>query len=268
MQVARTKLRGVHDCEDSNIAKTPILRRLYFYLESYYTPRKLLPIRAHPEKMDPLRSAQQSLLDEDGHRRGSEVIQQSIVNIAQQSLEDGSLPRKGSASTTPVYRDLPQSGDAEARGHGVIIDNVERSNLPERASTAIVRCDLQQSGDVGTFQPDGPIDTVENTSPQSETVELQPDVSDSSDRMTAQNGTDEAEAEEDAYADRAPTWRPFWLRPAVLSTFAGLFFCGTVALSVMLWYSQQNDGLITTRRNLEYIWRFGPTASKDLPSWN
>ncbi|KAJ0340677.1 hypothetical protein KNSL1_011428 [Colletotrichum chrysophilum] len=55
-------------------------------------------------------------------------------------------------------------------------------------------------------------------------------------------------------------WRPVWLRPVTLSTFLALFIALTIALPVMLWYSQENDGLVRTRQNLVYLWRFGPTA--------
>ncbi|KAI8290870.1 hypothetical protein K4K56_006927 [Colletotrichum sp. SAR 10_98] len=55
-------------------------------------------------------------------------------------------------------------------------------------------------------------------------------------------------------------WRPVWLRPVTLSTFLALFIALTIVLPVMLWYSQENDGLVRTRENLVYLWRFGPTA--------
>lgn len=58
------------------------------------------------------------------------------------------------------------------------------------------------------------------------------------------------------------TWRPWWLQPIILGTFAGLFLCAAVALSVMLVYSQRKKGLCETRADLEYIWRFAPTAGK------
>lgn len=57
-------------------------------------------------------------------------------------------------------------------------------------------------------------------------------------------------------------WRPVWLRPVTLSSFLALFIALTIVLPVMLWYSQENDGLVRTRENLVYLWRFGPTASK------
>ncbi|KAF6808322.1 hypothetical protein CMUS01_13926 [Colletotrichum musicola] len=56
------------------------------------------------------------------------------------------------------------------------------------------------------------------------------------------------------------TWGPFWLQPAVLGSFAGLFLLAAVALAVMIWYSEKNEGLFETRSELEYIWRFAPTA--------
>ncbi|KAJ0363702.1 hypothetical protein COL26b_012819 [Colletotrichum chrysophilum] len=61
-------------------------------------------------------------------------------------------------------------------------------------------------------------------------------------------------------------WRPVWLRPVTLSTFLALFIALTIALPVMLWYSQENDGLVRTRQNLVYLWRFGPTATMLSPA--
>ncbi|KAF9871300.1 hypothetical protein CkaCkLH20_11221 [Colletotrichum karsti] len=55
-------------------------------------------------------------------------------------------------------------------------------------------------------------------------------------------------------------WRPKWLRPIVLSIFLAIFVVFTVALPVMLWYSQNNSGLVQTRQSYVYLWRFGPTA--------
>ncbi|KAL0936865.1 uncharacterized protein CTRU02_209081 [Colletotrichum truncatum] len=65
-------------------------------------------------------------------------------------------------------------------------------------------------------------------------------------------------------------WRPYWLRPSVLSIFVALFLLFTACLPVMYWYSQEHDGLLKTRQNLVYLWRFGPTAVLTLISmfWN
>ncbi|OHE90715.1 hypothetical protein CORC01_13997 [Colletotrichum orchidophilum] len=62
--------------------------------------------------------------------------------------------------------------------------------------------------------------------------------------------------------DRTATWRPTWLRPLVLVWFASLFLFLSMALAVMLWYSQTNRGLFETRQSIlhTYLWRFGPTA--------
>ncbi|KAK1597248.1 uncharacterized protein LY79DRAFT_600664 [Colletotrichum navitas] len=57
-----------------------------------------------------------------------------------------------------------------------------------------------------------------------------------------------------------PRWRPTWLRPIVLLTFLALFVLLAVVLPVMLWYSQNHNGLFQTRASLVYLWRFGPTA--------
>ncbi|KAK1490707.1 hypothetical protein CTAM01_10633 [Colletotrichum tamarilloi] len=66
--------------------------------------------------------------------------------------------------------------------------------------------------------------------------------------------------EEKALVHEDPTWRPAWLRPFVLATFAGLFSCAAVALLIMLCYSHKNDGLFRTGSTLTFWWKFGPTA--------
>ncbi|KAK1494100.1 hypothetical protein CCUS01_13767 [Colletotrichum cuscutae] len=66
--------------------------------------------------------------------------------------------------------------------------------------------------------------------------------------------------EEKALVHEDPTWRPAWLRPFVLATFAGLFSCAAVALLIMSCYSHENDGLFRTGSTLTFWWKFGPTA--------
>lgn len=64
-------------------------------------------------------------------------------------------------------------------------------------------------------------------------------------------------------ASSSSIWRPFWLRPAILATFCGIFFALAVALLVMLVHSQRNDGLGSVQKNgFRHLWRFGPTAGK------
>ncbi|KAF6828291.1 hypothetical protein CMUS01_08651 [Colletotrichum musicola] len=75
-----------------------------------------------------------------------------------------------------------------------------------------------------------------------------------------EDDTDDTNPGVNGAAKREPTWRPQWLRPAVLAAFAGLFLCITIALPVALWYSQRHDGLTRTRQSYGYVWRFGPTA--------
>ncbi|VUC32059.1 unnamed protein product [Clonostachys rosea] len=60
--------------------------------------------------------------------------------------------------------------------------------------------------------------------------------------------------------ERSQTWHPFWLRPLVLGTFSVFFMCYAVVLPVLLALSNRNDGLLEARRDLEQLWRFGPTA--------
>lgn len=64
----------------------------------------------------------------------------------------------------------------------------------------------------------------------------------------------------DATTDSYSTWRPFWVQPAILAGFTGLFFIVAAALVALSVYSHRNDGLASARDNLRYLWRFGPTA--------
>ncbi|CAH0018468.1 unnamed protein product [Clonostachys rhizophaga] len=58
----------------------------------------------------------------------------------------------------------------------------------------------------------------------------------------------------------ATSWRPFWLGHIRLAGFGLWFLCCTIALPIMLHYSELNKGLLVTREDLAYLWRFGPTA--------
>ncbi|GKT93963.1 hypothetical protein Ct61P_11813 [Colletotrichum tofieldiae] len=68
--------------------------------------------------------------------------------------------------------------------------------------------------------------------------------------------------------DGRGTWRPKWLRPAVLGMFVCFFLFLTAALAIMLHYSRNNDGLFQVDQSLlhVYVWRFGPTAILTLLS--
>ena len=57
-----------------------------------------------------------------------------------------------------------------------------------------------------------------------------------------------------------PSWRPFWLRPVVLSSFGVIFLLLAVSFEMLLWTSDRNNGLVTSRPELEYIWTYIPTA--------
>ncbi|KAH7001325.1 hypothetical protein EDB80DRAFT_616724 [Ilyonectria destructans] len=59
---------------------------------------------------------------------------------------------------------------------------------------------------------------------------------------------------------QSPPWHPFWLRQVMLGSFCGLFMCCTIALPVMLSFSKRNNGLLESRPNDAYLWRFSPTA--------
>uniref|UniRef100_A0A8H7NDE7 Uncharacterized protein n=1 Tax=Bionectria ochroleuca TaxID=29856 RepID=A0A8H7NDE7_BIOOC len=60
--------------------------------------------------------------------------------------------------------------------------------------------------------------------------------------------------------DGSEKWQPFWLRPSILGIFSGFFLCCVVVLPVILVISNRNNGLLEARRDLEQLWRFGPTA--------
>lgn len=66
----------------------------------------------------------------------------------------------------------------------------------------------------------------------------------------------------DKTSGRPLPWRPFWVRPAMLAAFCGLFLTFVVSMIATIIYSRQNDGLFTAHENYRYFWRFGPTAGK------
>uniref|UniRef100_A0A8H7NET9 Uncharacterized protein n=1 Tax=Bionectria ochroleuca TaxID=29856 RepID=A0A8H7NET9_BIOOC len=67
-------------------------------------------------------------------------------------------------------------------------------------------------------------------------------------------------SEKDQSSSDATSWRPFWLGHIRLACFGLWFLCCTIALPIMLHYSELNKGLLETREDLAYLWRFGPTA--------
>lgn len=94
------------------------------------------------------------------------------------------------------------------------------------------------------------IDAESSNSPRSALLESDRD-------STSRDAEDEVDLQSDAQ-----TWRPTWLRPAIVGDFAALFICLIAVLAFMVVYSRLNDGLCDARQNLAYIWRFGPTACK------
>ncbi|KAF9872078.1 hypothetical protein CkaCkLH20_10415 [Colletotrichum karsti] len=64
----------------------------------------------------------------------------------------------------------------------------------------------------------------------------------------------------DPGSTEAPTWRPTWLRVEALVTFTGIFLAITIAVPILLWYSERNNGITESRETFVYVWRFGPTA--------
>lgn len=69
-------------------------------------------------------------------------------------------------------------------------------------------------------------------------------------------------SEKNQSSSDATSWRPFWLGHIRLACFGLWFLCCTIALPIMLHYSELNKGLLVTREDLAYLWRFGPTASE------
>lgn len=108
-----------------------------------------------------------------------------------------------------------------------------------------------------------------NWEPSKRRTETMPTLAEKKTFYTVTTGLDEDtdDTNVNVAAKRDLTWRPQWLRPVVLAAFTGLFLCITVALPVALWYSQRHDGLARTRQSYGYVWRFGPTAGKAIPSF-
>ncbi|KAK0724054.1 hypothetical protein B0H67DRAFT_549926 [Lasiosphaeris hirsuta] len=60
--------------------------------------------------------------------------------------------------------------------------------------------------------------------------------------------------------DTRLSWRPFYLRRAVVLAFATAFAAILIAIEVLLALSDKNDGLGTGNRSQQYLWAYGPTA--------
>ncbi|KAJ9607421.1 hypothetical protein H2200_008494 [Cladophialophora chaetospira] len=57
-----------------------------------------------------------------------------------------------------------------------------------------------------------------------------------------------------------PAWRPFWLRKAILLSFAMLFLLMAATSVFILVYSLQHHGIAATLTTNQYTWKYGPTA--------
>ncbi|GME31222.1 uncharacterized protein LTHEOB_12502 [Neofusicoccum parvum] len=57
-----------------------------------------------------------------------------------------------------------------------------------------------------------------------------------------------------------PRWTPFHLRRPVLLAAAAVFVLMVVALEVLRYVSERDDGLATVSENMHYLWTYGPTA--------
>lgn len=61
---------------------------------------------------------------------------------------------------------------------------------------------------------------------------------------------------------RKAAWCPWWLQPAVFAVFAAIFSSFIIALSIMIWYSHKNAGLLSGGLRFGNLWRLGSTAGK------
>lgn len=59
-----------------------------------------------------------------------------------------------------------------------------------------------------------------------------------------------------------PRWTPFHLRRPVLLAAAAVFVLMVVALEVLRYVSERDDGLATVSENMHYLWTYGPTAGR------
>ncbi|GME51181.1 uncharacterized protein LTHEOB_12502 [Neofusicoccum parvum] len=57
-----------------------------------------------------------------------------------------------------------------------------------------------------------------------------------------------------------PRWTPFHLRRPVLLAAAAVFVLMVVALEVLRYVSERDDGLATVAENMHYLWTYGPTT--------
>ncbi|KAI3530477.1 hypothetical protein CSPX01_14810 [Colletotrichum filicis] len=73
------------------------------------------------------------------------------------------------------------------------------------------------------------------------------------------------EHEHKYWSENVGPWRPTWLQPAALLAFGMFFISVAIALPTMYYLSWKNNGLVETREDLVYLWRFGPTAAMLLP---
>ncbi|KAF6823954.1 hypothetical protein CMUS01_10469 [Colletotrichum musicola] len=62
-------------------------------------------------------------------------------------------------------------------------------------------------------------------------------------------------------ADRTATWRPWWLRTVVLSSFVAVFISFAIVFGTIIWYSEKHNGIFTAQaKGIEYVCRFILTA--------
>lgn len=70
--------------------------------------------------------------------------------------------------------------------------------------------------------------------------------------------------------DPSLLWRPSYLRGTVLASFIFIFGLLIIAVELLLFYADQNDGIATAFTSQHYLWTYGPTAILTLMAaiWN
>ncbi|KAK2739373.1 hypothetical protein CKAH01_07323 [Colletotrichum kahawae] len=159
-----------------------------------------------------------------------------------------SIPRKPIPKTvTPTNEELAIFAQST---HGLTIDTHSRPPTRE-----------YRTGDEEQFtvlRQESPKESP--ASPPRQNSEKLPETKYDEPRTRAVSVSDGNDAEK-GRLHRSVTWRPKWLRPQSVGTFAVFFLLMTAGLVFMMRYSQQHDGLVKTRANLVYAWRIGPTAA-------
>ncbi|KAI8282240.1 hypothetical protein K4K56_011232 [Colletotrichum sp. SAR 10_98] len=159
-----------------------------------------------------------------------------------------SIPRKPIAKTVaPTAEELAVFAQST---HGLTIDTHSRPPTREYGT-----------GDEEQFTVLRQASPKESpASPPRQNTEKLPETKYDEPRTCAVSVSDGNDAEK-GRLHRSVTWRPKWLRPQSVGTFAVFFLLMTAGLVFMMRYSNQHDGLVKTQANLVYVWRIGPVAA-------